>query len=384
MTSKNIAISTHYFVYGAPQALREFLMQERVPEVLFIAHPLETNQDQSFVEIIQGGAIFQTQKLPFRSRFPLLNYLLELFSTLQQVLKRKKKYDLFIGVDSLNALAGILLKKIGKVKRLIYYTIDYVPRRFENRALNALYHWLDSFAVKHADEVWNVSARITEARHEFQGMDPRVYNHQKVVPIGVWYDKLKRPPFAAVKKRQLLFVGNLLRKQGVQYVLEAIPLVIDRLKGFHFMIIGGGPHEAALKKMVDDLKIRPYVTFAGWIKDRQELDRWMSDSALAVAMYDKFDDHGAINFTYYADPTKLKDYLSFGIPILLTEVPHNARELVNYGCAEIITKDPPVIAEAIVRILQDEQRLLNYRKNCLEYIKPFDWNLVFKKALHES
>lgn len=41
-----------------------------------------------------------------------------------------RKYDFFIGFESINALAGIILRKLGKVKTVIYYVSDYSPKRF--------------------------------------------------------------------------------------------------------------------------------------------------------------------------------------------------------------------------------------------------------------
>ena len=38
--NKKIIIGTHYLVYGAPQALREYLIKHRIKKLFFIAYPL--------------------------------------------------------------------------------------------------------------------------------------------------------------------------------------------------------------------------------------------------------------------------------------------------------------------------------------------------------
>lgn len=103
----------------------------------------------------------------------------------------------------------------------------------------------------------------------------------------------------------------------------------------------------------------------------------MADSALAIAMYDKKKD----TFTYYADPTKLKDYLSAGLPILLTDIPHNALEIEKNKCGLIIKYDKVSISRAVVSLMKDEDKLKEFRLNALKYIRQFEWVKVFEKAL---
>ena len=52
LNEADIVITTHYLVYGAPQALRDFLNGEQVKSLLFIGHPLISEAvDGSFYEL---------------------------------------------------------------------------------------------------------------------------------------------------------------------------------------------------------------------------------------------------------------------------------------------------------------------------------------------
>ena len=229
ISNKKIVIATHYLVYGAPQALREYLINKNIKELLFIGHPLKTDESKSYQEINQNGVPTYNAASTLRTRISIFNYAIEFLLTLYWVLSKKTQYDLYIGVDPLNACAGVLLKKMRRIKKLVYYTIDYVPERFSNKYLNDFYHWLDKLCLSNADETWNVSPRIAEGREKVRGLKKSVYKKQKVVPIGIWFDRIKRLPFEKIKKHQLLFIGHLLEKQGVQIVLEAIPTIIKPL-----------------------------------------------------------------------------------------------------------------------------------------------------------
>jgi glycosyltransferase involved in cell wall biosynthesis len=372
---KSFAISTHYLVYGAPQALREYLIKNKVQKLLFIAHPLQIDDNQSYFEIIKKGKLSVKKFFPLRTKISILNYLIEFFLTLYWVLFSRGKYNFFIGVDNLNAFAGIILRAFKKVDKVVYYTIDYSPKRFQNKFLNYFYHKIDNLCVKYANVVWNVSPRIAEGRLKTKGLN--FLEKQKVVPIGVWTKEIKRVPWRKVKQNQLVFVGHLLEKQGVQMVVRAIPLIIKEVPNFHFLIIGGGEYEDVLKRLAKEMGVSQYVTFTGWIKDRKQLEKKMRDSALAVALYEK----KKASFTYYADPTKIKDYLSLGIPVLLTDVPYNAKELERKRCGVVIGYSKESVAHAVVKLMKNESTLRSYRENAIKYIQQFDWKEIFSIAL---
>lgn len=203
---------------------------------------------------------------------------------------------------------------------------------------------------------------------------------QKIVPIGVWSEDIKKRPFEDVKKHQIFFIGHLLEKQGVQLILEAMPSIIKQIEDAHFLIVGGGEYEEYLKKLVNELHIQEHVTFGGWVKERKKIDEMISESAIAVAAY-KPEKEKLYNFTYYADPTKLKDYLGSGVPIVLTDVSYNAKEIAEKKCGILVEYNKEEIAKSIITLLHNEKVLQNYRNNALLYAKSFDWEEIFTRTL---
>jgi len=118
------------------------------------------------------------------------------------------------------------------------------------------------------------------------------------------------------------------------------------------------------------------------IKDHTEVEKLIAKSALAVALYERGDLER--NFTYYSDPGKIKVYLGAGVPVLLTDVPYNAKEIEKEKCGKIVELEPKSIARAVVELMKNEDVLKKYRKNAIEYAKRFDWNLIFGRIFSES
>lgn len=378
-SNKKVVIATHIMVYGAAHALRDYLNKQKVNQLLYIGHPINEASSSSVSELYKQGKRIKKKNFT-RNHLSSFNYFIDFFLTLKWVFQERTKFALFIGIDNLNCLAGLILKKLNRVDQVYYYSIDFSPIRFKNKFLNFIYHQIETYCVKKADQTWNTSPRVAQGRQKFLNLSSQDFP-PKVVPIGVWNDQIKKRPFSEVKKHQLLFVGHLLEKQGIQKVLEAIPEVIKKIPDFNFLIVGGGEYQLFLKKKVNQLRINDHVQFTGWVKERCRLDNLLSESAAAIAVYKPEKDQ-LYNFTYYADPTKLKDYLSAGLPIILTNVPHNAKTIKKKGCGLVVPYQTEAIAQAIIKLLSDPQKLKKYRQNALQYVKTFDWSKIFEKALN--
>lgn len=88
-----------------------------------------------------------------------------------------------------------------------------------------------------------------------------------VVPMGV--DLKDR--FVPGKKKggmhQLLFVGRLVEKKGVRYLIEAIPAIAERYPDVHLKIAGDGPDLNFLAGLCRKLDISGQVTFLGGVSN---------------------------------------------------------------------------------------------------------------------
>src|SRR3989344_662166 len=381
LEEKKLIVVTHQMVYGAPQALKDYLIQKNTQELVFIGLPFH-EQRMVFFEIYKKKKKIFSKIFSRKLSYGFLDYILDFLTVFYLILKQNHKYDFFFGVDGLNCLVGVLLKKMKKVNHVAFYSIDFVPIRFKNVILNYIFHTIEKICVNKSDLVWNVSPRIAEGREQFLQI-PNDPARQIVVPIGVWNKNIIKRDFKDVKRHQLLFVGHLIEKQGVQLVLDAIPDIVTKIPDFKFVIAGGGEYEKILRKKAIDLHIEKYVKSMGWIRDRSTLDSMMSESACAIAIY-KPEKEKLYNFTYYSDPTKLKDYLGAGLPIILTDVSYNALEIQEEKCGIIVDYETKSVAETIVKLMGDLKKLQEYRKNAISMANRYEWSNIFDKALkHE-
>ena len=59
---------------------------------------------------------------------------------------------------------GIIYRGLGLVDEVIFYGIDWMPRRFQNSFFNWLYFQIDNLAINKADYVWNLSEEMVKVR----------------------------------------------------------------------------------------------------------------------------------------------------------------------------------------------------------------------------
>lgn len=382
LKDKKIIIATHVYTTGPAQDLKEYLLNNKVGKLLFIGHPLfyDKRLRGSGYELYENGEL-KLEKYEGIKKLPeVISYTINALLNIFYIYKLGGKWDLYVGSNNLNTLSGIILKWLGKVEKDVYYVIDYNPKRFQNKLLNFIYHKIDQLCITCCDETWNLSPRMEEGRKRYFNFDG---GNQEVVPVGVWLDRIKVPRFEEVEKHTLVFMGHVTEKQGVQHVLNAIPKILENIPDFKFLVIGGGNYLDKLKDQAIKLNIQNCVTYTGYVKEHTDVEKMVSQCSVAIALYDKYDENGTISFTYFSDPAKLKTYLACGLPVLVTDVPYNARDIQNNSCGKIITTDAEDVAASVVEIMGNEPRLREYRRNALEYSSKYNWNSIFGKALEQ-
>ena len=197
-----------------------------------------------------------------------------------------------------------------------------------------------------------------------------------VIPNGVDTTTFVRKRKQPRTKTQLLFVGRLAQKKGINYLLEAIAELYDR--SVELVIVGDGPERNALKKEVARLKISSQVRFLGHITDQEKL----------VEVYQGADifilpslGEGMSNAVLEA--------LSSGLPIISTDV-GDAQALINKNGIIIERRSSNSIVEAINEIRKkDIEQMgiisrtiaedLTWKRNAQKYLQLYRDTMLEKE-----
>jgi glycosyltransferase involved in cell wall biosynthesis len=346
-------------------------LKERCGCFVHIEHPIANVCSHfSSAKEYKDGKIMNVFRLPSIEAPILVLYFLGILKTLFFLTKMRKRFDLFIAGDELNASLGVALREAGFVKKVVFYSIDYFPQRFINSVLNRLFQIVESVAVCKSDYVWNISERCRQARVR-QGADEK---RSFVVPHGIEFEIIALP-LKSVKRRQLIYVGSLEMEKGVQLAIKSMPTLLATCPRTSLVIIGSGSYERRLKEMVGQLNVGEVVEFRGRL-DRQEIVGPLRESAIGLAT---FVPPSRSSYVYYSFPGKVIEYLACGLPVITTKV-GLAEQIENRKAGLSINFDEEEFVSATLKLLLAEDALFQqYRINAISLASEYRYdNLLYK------
>lgn len=307
----------------------------------FVRNSLDGLLGSQVEEYVNGVQTTITPLSVIRKPGPL-RYLHEVYSVVKFFVKRNILIDVFVGIDPLNALTAILLKKKGIVCTAIFYTPDYSPKRFSLGALNWLYHKIDAYCVKNADEVWSVSSRIVAIRRDM-GLEESKNIFLPNVPPTV-FDNLQ----SSERKRTQLYTSGIIDKQlDFDGIFHAIKHLKGDIPEIGITIVGNGPEEERLRIMAKTLGISERVTFTGRVSLEVAL-RLLSECGIGIALYT-----GVWGFNMYGDSTKCREYFHFGLPVISTDTHSTVDEIREIGAGVVVGQSTEEYMAAIKTILDN-------------------------------
>lgn len=375
-SGKTAVIVCHDVMFGPPHELRDYLLRHKIKHLLFIGHvnrSLPNNPvKSSYIEVYDKGKMTKTLALGIHTYPEWYAYIIDSLVTCYWTLRfMKGRVTYFIGLGNLNVVWGILFSLLGLVEKSIYYVIDYSPKRFQNRIMNAIYHYLDYFCAQFSSVTWNYAKGMVKAREtQWQRKFPR----QIIVPNGITMKK-NLPGFIKFGMHEIVYLGTLSAPQGILFVVEAMKMLKERINDIHLTIIGMGALEKTIKTYVSRFHLQRYIYLSGYIADPYKADSLVSQAALGVAMYVPH-----AGFIAYTEPGKVKRYLSCSVPVIMTAVSPLAKIIEAKKCGINCVYDQKVFVEKVVSFLGNERMQKQYRKNALRFAKKYDWEHLFSKS----
>jgi glycosyltransferase involved in cell wall biosynthesis len=363
----SLAIASNGFADGPAQALRDYSVAQGA-DVVTIFHPLTPEQGRThrIATYARGTRVAEREV-----RLPLSAPLSFVLDPLVPLLP--PKVEAWFGFNPLACARGLLARRTGRARRVFLWSVDFVPDRFGRGTVpTRIYDRLDRLCCLRADARIELSEAARDGRNRRHDL-PAQEAAAHVVPMGAWIDRVPTTPPDGFRRRRVVFLGHLIARQGVGTLLDALVVHEDVAAD----VIGTGPLEAELRERAESLGLDARVTFHGYVADHRDVERLLADASVALAPYHQSDD----SFTRYADPGKLKAYLAAGLPIVLTDVPPNARELAAQAGAEVVADNAAAIADGIARTLASPEQWRTRREAALAYARRFDWSVLLGDLL---
>ncbi len=184
---------------------------------------------------------------------------------------------------------------------------------------------------------------------------------------GLPYDDL--PLRIPTGRKVVVYLGLLTRYQGLDCLLETIPLVLEEFEKAHFLVMGY-PNVERYRRRAEELGVTDHVTFTGRI-DYGEAPRYLGVGDVAVSpKVAETESNG-----------KLCNYMACGLATVAFDTPVNREILGGWGVYARLG-EAASLAEAILGLLGDEEEARELGRRLRQRaVEGFSWDNTARKLM---
>lgn len=302
----------------------------------------------------------------------------DFLSVLDFGLRSKIHFELFIGLESINTIAGVILKRLGFVETVVYYVSDFSLQRYTNSWLNRVYLFLDRIAFINADFIWDISSAMMPARIKM-GLNPKNNKGSIYVPIALFKDQLAKTLGKQTIPYSLVYAGLINPENGPDLAIQALKKVLHSYPKTELHIFAAGQEMEIqnLRDLTNKLSVQNKVFIHGLITNQTELINDLSQFKIGLAPYISKKDSAR----WWADSTRIRLYLAAGLPVITTQVPPIGKELES-NKSGLVVKDKAVdLSNAILSLFKNTSYYNKMRQNAITQAQNNTWDKVYNNAL---
>ncbi len=290
------------------------------------------------------------------------------------LLKYSRKSQLVISTNCFNSFVVVILKNFIGIKSNIFYCIDYIPNRFNSFVLNYIYNFFDYVSTKYSDFCWNLTSRMTKDKIKKYRID----NKSKFLTVPIGINLIKKNKFYFKKKKIILiFFGTIKKENGLELILKSNLLFFNN-SNFETWIIGEGLYKKELQIQKKKYKLKNLKIF-GKLSSKKINNLFLNNNLIGLAPYLKAEQ------AYYADVTKPKFYISYGIPVVITKIPVISKIIKEKKLGILISNTPKSLYFAVKKLSISMRQNKKYQRNIYMFGKKnFLWKKIFSSAFEKT
>lgn len=287
------------------------------------------------------------------------------FSIISSLYKTGKDMDIIVASMELMptymaVMVAILLRK--KVIGWVHINIDSILND-KNKIIRFLHrNILLKFFYNRLDRIIAVSNGAKENISKYLNDKNRnkvecIYNPIKIDKIK---EKAKEELEEKIKKPFIIGIGRLERQKNFILLIKAYRILLDRGIKHNLIILGQGSQKEYLINEVKKLNMEEKVEFLGF---KENPYKYLNQADIFVQ-----------SSIYEGLPTVLIEALVLNVPVVATNCPDGANEILDNGKYGLLVKmnDEKALADAIEKILNDRDLQRKYKIKSKDGINRFD------------
>lgn len=240
---------------------------------------------------------------------------------------------------------------------------------------NRINEWLQLYWLKRLNQKTHLIIAVSNSVRDFLinrklAPDARI----RVIHNGIDLQNAKSKMQKAKNSKGNHFiignVGNLNHQKGHEYLIEAMPEILEHYPHAMLEIIGEGEERKNLESKIQDLKLERHVTLLGKQVDPMSfMAKW--DLFVLPSVAETF---GIV----------VLEAMSQKLPVVATQV-GGVPDIIKHNKNGILVSphSPESIAEATIELLSHPAKIEQLARNASEKVKDFDWKKIVGKVERE-
>lgn len=377
-----LVIIHRIFIDGMPKKggvdiIIDYLIENQA-RLCLVEHSLEGGDNSLFSlrnSLDRTDTIKKINIAPTRGPFRWLG---EIFVTASFIRKNFDFIPYCIAVDPLSVLQALLLKRFKKVGRIYFHCIDYSKRRFKNCLLNGIYHHIYRFALNRADICGAVSRPMIQCFSDivkdkdklFFIPNTRIFKERNL-------DFNKRNKYSVV-----IMSGRVDDKNNYRAIINALASLKSSFPDVELKIIGKIEDELfvrGLKDYVEESGLDGRVSFLGFFPNPGDLEDVLANSGIGMTAYIA---SKVGYYMEYADSLKIREYASYGLPIVADGICDTVFEAQRNKCG-FVADTAEDIEETLRKLWGDDGLYREYCRNALDWARKNDKRKILKRLIEK-
>jgi glycosyltransferase involved in cell wall biosynthesis len=231
-----------------------------------------------------------------------------------------------------------------------------------------VFNRLKRFVALQSAAVTVVSHAMRDVLQELRIADSRI----NVIPMGVDLCNRFVPAVQRSASGALLFVGRLVEKKGLKYLIEALPLILKEHPNATLRIVGDGQEKERILERILELGLGEHIEFLGAVANETLPEIYHSSDVVVfpsvVASDGDREGFGLV----------LVEALGCECATVVTDLPA-MRDIIYNGKSALVVpqKDANLLAGKINLLIDDDNLRQSLGQQGRQYVlERFDWDII--------
>lgn len=375
---KILQVSPYFHPYNGGQEVFVYNLSKNLIKAGHEVHVITSNYPSTSDSEIFDGINIKRYRCVSR---PLRNPIAPQFLRLG---KRLKDYDV-IHMHNEHSFPSMVIANLKEInaKPLIItthgqlkfgnYSKDFIEKIYNKTIGKRVFRKCDAIiALSESDKDYIASLGIDSEKIEIipNAIDPLFLDYETMKACGEAY-LLKKPQFR--NKKIVLFVGPVIRRKGVEYLIRAIPYVLKSIASNEilFIITGSGDYINEAIVMAKKLNIEKFINFTGHLSIKDLKSIYAISTMFVLPSLSE------------GLPTSILEAMYFGLPVVSTDIP-GIRDHFRKTAKLVQPKNEEALAKAIIELLSDQDLSAKMSREAkAQIINKYTWQIIAKKYLEE-